>query len=94
MADKPIFFEGIGRCFYRLGEFRNPRKNEFYLSGAVVQGWRAPNDLGSPYRIAVPTHYASTTQAFVRGEAVRMTPGGIPLPRPSAELRAAAEAQE
>lgn len=26
--------------------FREPRKNEWYLSGAVPQAWKAPNDLG------------------------------------------------
>jgi len=33
-------------------EMRPPRKNERYLSGGVVQAWRAPNDLSTPYHIA------------------------------------------
>lgn len=34
------------------GEYRPPRKGEWYLSGAVVTAYRAPNDLETPYHIA------------------------------------------
>ncbi len=34
------------------GEFRPPKKGEWYLSGAVVEAYRAPNDLSTPYYIA------------------------------------------
>lgn len=33
-------------------DFRPPRKGEFYLSGAKVCAYRAPNDLDTAYRIA------------------------------------------
>lgn len=33
-------------------EFRPPKAGEWYLSGAIVCAWRAPNDLSTPYRIA------------------------------------------
>lgn len=33
-------------------EFRKPRKGEWYLSGAIVTAYRAPNDLPSAYHIA------------------------------------------
>lgn len=34
------------------GEKRPPRKGEWYLSGAIVGAYRAPNDLSTPYQIA------------------------------------------
>jgi hypothetical protein len=34
------------------GEFRAPKKGEWYLSGAIPAGYKAPNDLSSPYHIA------------------------------------------
>jgi len=36
----------------RTGEFRAPRKGEWYLSGAIVEAYRAPNDLTPEYQIA------------------------------------------
>ena len=34
------------------GEFRCPKKGEWYLSGAMVEAYRAPNDLWTGYHIA------------------------------------------
>lgn len=34
------------------GEKRPPKKGEWYLSGAIIQAYRAPNDLDTPYHIA------------------------------------------
>jgi len=34
-------------------EFRPPKKDEWYLSGAVPHAYRAPNDLTSSYHICV-----------------------------------------
>lgn len=34
------------------GEFRAPKRGEYYLSGAVIQAYRAPNDLSTEYWIA------------------------------------------
>lgn len=34
------------------GKLRCPRKGEWYLSGAIIQAYRAPNDLSSEYIIA------------------------------------------
>lgn len=33
-------------------EFRPPRKGEWYISGAIPEAYRAPNDLSTPYMIA------------------------------------------
>jgi len=34
------------------GEKRTPRKGEWYLSGSIVEAYRAPNDLGTVFHIA------------------------------------------
>jgi hypothetical protein len=39
------------------GEFRPPRKGEWYASGAVVEAYMAPNDLTTSYWICVPAPY-------------------------------------
>lgn len=36
------------------GEYRNPLKGEYFLSGSVVTAYLAPNDLSTPYWIAKP----------------------------------------
>jgi len=42
-----------GAAFYEAtGEYREPRQGEYYLSGAMVQAYRAPNDLSTRYWIA------------------------------------------
>ena len=33
------------------GEFRQPKKGEWYISGAIPEGYRAPNDLSSAFHI-------------------------------------------
>lgn len=79
----PCFFEGIGLAFYeRTGEFRAPLTNEFYLSGAIVEGWRAKTDYAAEnrYHIVRPTHHAKTVATYVKGEAIVFTPGGVPMP--------------
>ena len=41
------------RDYYQAnGEFRPPKRGEYYLSGAIVEAYRAPNDLSTPYWIA------------------------------------------
>lgn len=37
---------------YRSGEFRNPKKGEWYISGAIPEAYQAKNDLSVPYLIA------------------------------------------
>jgi hypothetical protein len=80
MADqKPIPFEGLkplaaqrnqwinALMFYRVVGTRPPKKGEWYLSGAILEAWRAPNDLTTAYQIAVPTHYAVPRTGYDRG---------------------------
>lgn len=48
--------EGLGdkRRFIRTGEFRAPRKGEWYLSGAIPGAYCAPNDLPTQHHILKP----------------------------------------
>lgn len=84
-ASKPCNFEGIGMCFYEAGEFREPKRGEFYLSGAIVEAWRAPNPypLGSRYRIVRPTHRAVQKTYWAEGERVVLV---VPKPGCTIEL--------
>lgn len=36
------------------GEYRPPRRGEYYLSGAIITAYRAPNNLTQSYWIASP----------------------------------------
>lgn len=40
--------------FVKSGEFREPRKGEYYLSGAIPCAYVAPNDLTMKFHIAKP----------------------------------------
>jgi hypothetical protein len=40
--------------FVKSGEFRCPKKGEYFLSGAIPGAYQAPNDLSNPYHIAKP----------------------------------------
>jgi len=35
----------------RTGEFRTPKRDEWYLSGAIPEAYKAANDLGSKFHI-------------------------------------------
>jgi len=40
-----------GRRFIRVGEFRTPRKGDWYLSGAIPAAYMARANLTTPYHI-------------------------------------------
>ena len=42
----------IGIRAMATGEKRSPRKGEWYLSGAIIEAYRAPTDLSSEFYIA------------------------------------------
>jgi len=42
------------RYFEMTGEFRAPKRGEYFISGAVPEAYYAPNDLTTPYQIARP----------------------------------------
>lgn len=60
IADRPTVTElrtlGTGNCLNirakPTGETRSPHKGEWYLSGAIIEAYRAPNDLDQQFRIA------------------------------------------
>lgn len=47
-------FRERGKKYRCTGEFRAPKKGEFYLSGAIITAYQAPNDFTSCYWIAKP----------------------------------------
>jgi hypothetical protein len=50
IVPEKVSFEGYaGKYPYRVLGYFMPRKGDFYLSGAIVQAWRAPNDLGTKF---------------------------------------------
>ena len=44
-------FSKVVKAVY-TGQKRCPKKGEWYLSGAEVQAWKAPNDLSTVFHIA------------------------------------------
>lgn len=44
--------EGLYLVVEPTGETRPPKAGEWFLSGAIVEGYRALNDLSDPYPIA------------------------------------------
>lgn len=71
-----VNFEHIGMCYYTLDMFRCPKRGEYYLSGAVIEAYRAPNDLGTEFRIVRPTFRARQTTVYVMGEPVLLDDNG------------------
>ena len=51
---KRVTFENLGRAEYDVIGFREPKKGEYYLSGAIVVAYVAPNDLTSKYHVVKP----------------------------------------
>jgi hypothetical protein len=49
VADRPDFNNKYKAR--HTGKFRAPRRGEYYLSGAIPEAYRAPNDLTSAYWI-------------------------------------------
>ena len=47
-----VLKDGLSVMARYAGEKRPPKKGEWYLSGAVVTAYRAPNDLSTEYHIA------------------------------------------
>ena len=78
----PLLFEGLGLCFWSgTPEFRKPEKNEYFVSGAVMTGYRAATDLTSEYWIVKPSHYAMHTTTYQRIGPIEFTKDGIGIPR-------------
>jgi len=42
-------------CEYEVIGFREPKKGEWYLSGAIIETHQAPNDLSGKYWVVKPT---------------------------------------
>lgn len=51
LADRPVGSSGMDSMGVLTGEFRAPKAGEWYLSGAIPEGYRAPNDLTQAFYI-------------------------------------------
>ena len=59
---------------YRIqatGEFRCPNKEEWFISGAIPEGYQAPNDLSTPYYIGKLVKVKTTVVETVIEENVK-----------------------
>ncbi len=71
--NNPVIFEDLkpfAHYFYRVVEWDCPKKGEYYLSGAEVAAWRAPNDLSTFFWIVAPTFIAKRVQTWVKGSPI------------------------
>jgi hypothetical protein len=68
--NKVLNFEFLGPCYYTLGPIRKPRRGEYYLSGAIVQAYKAYHDIDINYQIVTPTAHALPHSGFVRGQKI------------------------
>lgn len=50
------------------GELRPPKKGEWYLSGAIVEAYQAPNDLQDAYYIAKLVRVETRTVVDIVGD--------------------------
>lgn len=48
----PVVDAGRDHRVQATGEFRAPKRGEWYISGAIPEGYRALNDLSTEYHIA------------------------------------------
>ena len=54
-----------GFWYYRVVGWRPPKRGEWYLSGAIVQAWRAPNDLDQTFLVVERTEKAVRRSRWV-----------------------------
>ncbi len=47
------------------GEKRCPKRGEWFLSGSIIEAYRAPNDLSTPYHIAKLVRVKITTTTTI-----------------------------
>lgn len=57
------------KVFCKCIRFDYPKAGDYYLSGAICEVWKAPNDLtNSKFIVVEPTHYAVQVHAWAKGE--------------------------
>ena len=56
--------------YVATGEFRAPRKGEYYLSGAIIGAYRAPNDFTQKYWLARAVRLETCQACGGRGKVV------------------------
>ena len=75
IKENKVFYFGEGvykYCFYEYVGYRCPNRGEFYLSGAVIEAYRAFADLSTSYHVVKPTVQATPVKAWTRGEEIKV----------------------
>lgn len=67
LPDVPLMEQRHYRAVY-TGQHRCPKKGEYYLSGATIEAYRAPNDISAPYQIAAIVKVEVRTVITIVGE--------------------------
>lgn len=62
-----VHFEHLGNCYYSIMGTRPPKRGEYYLSGAIMEAYRAPADFNTPYIVVRPTFHATRASVWVMG---------------------------
>lgn len=77
----PMHFHGLGLCFWTSAVRKCPSRNDWFVSGAEPEGYRAMQHLTTEYWCVTPTNYAKSVTVYRRGPPVEFTQGGVPVPR-------------
>ena len=64
----PIQDSSLKKCFYQVIDYREPKKGEWFISGAIPTLYKTHNDLSTKYVIPIPTYFSKTIQIEVKGE--------------------------
>jgi hypothetical protein len=58
--DDSVIGRGGSIRYKATGEFRPPKRGEYYLSGAIIAAYKAYNDLTTPFWLAKPGRVTTT----------------------------------
>jgi len=61
-----IYYNWNERHFYKVEGYRPPKKDEYYLSGASIACYKAPDDLSEPYLVVAKLKRAVKKEIYVR----------------------------
>jgi hypothetical protein len=65
-----IGFDGLGECYFKIDEYRPPKRGEYFASGAIPFGYKAFRDMTSPAWVVVPTFKARIKTIRTKGAPV------------------------
>lgn len=70
--DYPLYFHGLGWCYFEDIAIREPKRGEWYLSGAILEGrkTRYDFDVGDKFGVVRPTYFARKQIVFIKSRAI------------------------